>query len=181
MPKPLVTISGRPLISYIVEALQKVGVRNLHVVVGADGDSLAAALRPRLRPLFYVVSAIVALNMNVFYGLGYGVGASALATVVVQLGAASVYAAVVVRAAVVEGAGMRPDRHAIRSAGSDGWLLFLRTLFLRGAFFVLTAATARLGEIARLQRDVRDPDDRRTALPRRHNRCGDDHDRYRHG
>ena len=81
------------------------------------------------------------------YGLGYGVGASALATVVVQLGAASVYAVVVVRAAVVEGAGMRPDRHAIRSAGSDGWLLFLRTLFLRGAFFVLTAATARLGEI----------------------------------
>ena len=54
---------------------------------------------------------------------------------------------VVVRAAVVEGAGMRPDRHAIRSAGSDGWLLFLRTLFLRGAFFVLTAATARLGEV----------------------------------
>ena len=46
-----------------------------------------------------------------------------------------------------EGAGLRPDRHAIRSAGSDGWLLFLRTFFLRGAFFVLTAATARLGEV----------------------------------
>ena len=87
------------------------------------------------------------LELVLIYGLGYGVGASALATVVVQLGAASVYAVVVVRAAVVEGAGMRPDRHAIRSAGSDGWLLFLRTLFLRGAFFVLTAATARLGEI----------------------------------
>ena len=37
-------------------------------------QTLAAALRPRLRPLFYVVSAIVALNMNVFYGLGYGFG-----------------------------------------------------------------------------------------------------------
>jgi choline kinase len=46
LPKPLVSISGRPLVSYIVEALQKVGVRNLHVVIGADGDSLAAALRP---------------------------------------------------------------------------------------------------------------------------------------
>ena len=75
----------------------------------------------------------LALELVLIYGLGYGVGASALATVVVQLGAASVYATVVVRAAVVEGAGMRPDRHAIRSAGSDGWLLFLRTLFLRGA------------------------------------------------
>ena len=40
--------------------------------------------------------------------------------------------------------------------------------------------TTRLDEIARLQRDVRDPDDRRTALPRSHNRCGDDHYGYRH-
>jgi len=46
LPKPLITISGRPLISYIVEALQKVRIQNLHVVVGADGDRLAAALRP---------------------------------------------------------------------------------------------------------------------------------------
>ena len=43
LPKPLVTLSGRPLISYIVEALQKVGVRNLHIVVGADGDNLGRA------------------------------------------------------------------------------------------------------------------------------------------
>ena len=33
-----------------------------------------AALRPALRPLFWVVSAIVALNMNLFYGIGYGLG-----------------------------------------------------------------------------------------------------------
>jgi 1L-myo-inositol 1-phosphate cytidylyltransferase len=46
LPKPLITISGRPLISYIVEALQKVGVKNLHIVVGADGDRLTTALRP---------------------------------------------------------------------------------------------------------------------------------------
>jgi len=46
LPKPLIAISGRPLISYITEALQKVGVRNLHVVVGAHGDKLVTALRP---------------------------------------------------------------------------------------------------------------------------------------
>jgi 1L-myo-inositol 1-phosphate cytidylyltransferase len=57
LPKPLVPICGRPLISYIVDALQKVGVRNLHAVVGADGDALVAALRPlipspmRLNPI----------------------------------------------------------------------------------------------------------------------------------
>jgi hypothetical protein len=41
--------------------------------------------------------------------------------------------------------------------------------------------TARLGEIARLQADVRDPDDRRAALPRRHHRCGHDRRRHQHG
>jgi putative MATE family efflux protein len=105
------------------------------------------------------------LELVLIYGLGYGVGASALATVVVQLGRHRC-----MRwsscAAVVEGAGMRPDRHAIRSAGSDGWLLFLRTLFLRGAFFVLTAATAPRRDRARRAAD-RDADlDAARALTR---------------
>ena len=46
LPKPLVPIFGRPLISYIIEALWKVGVEKLHAVIGADGDELVAALRP---------------------------------------------------------------------------------------------------------------------------------------
>ncbi|HMK12299.1 MAG TPA: MATE family efflux transporter [Acidimicrobiales bacterium] len=101
-------------------------------------------------PLAVAVASNVvnlALEVVLIYGLGYGVGASAAATVFVQLAAAAVYAVVVVRAAVSRGAALRPDRHAIRAAGSDGWLLFLRTLSLRGAFFILTAATARLGEV----------------------------------
>jgi len=57
LPKPLVPIFGRPLICYIVEALQKVGVSNLHAVVGANGDALVRALQPlvpssmRLHPI----------------------------------------------------------------------------------------------------------------------------------
>ena len=50
-----------------------VGVHEHHMMLAVPLLALAAALRPWLRPLFYVVSAIVALNMNVFYGLGYGV------------------------------------------------------------------------------------------------------------
>ena len=46
LPKPLVPIFGRPLVSYIINALWKVGVQNLHGVIGADGDELVAALRP---------------------------------------------------------------------------------------------------------------------------------------
>ena len=36
--------------------------------------ALAAALQPAIRPLFYAVSAIAALNLNLFYGIGLGLG-----------------------------------------------------------------------------------------------------------
>jgi hypothetical protein len=51
-----------------------VGVHEHHMMLAIPLLGLAAALRPGLRPLFYAISAIVALNMNVFYGLGYGFG-----------------------------------------------------------------------------------------------------------
>ncbi len=47
--KPLVPIAGRPLVSYIFDALEKVGVRTVHTVLGATGERLAADLR-RLLP-----------------------------------------------------------------------------------------------------------------------------------
>ncbi len=46
LPKPLVPILGRPLISYIAESLQDVGVQTLHAIVGANGDALIESLRP---------------------------------------------------------------------------------------------------------------------------------------
>jgi choline kinase len=57
LPKPLVPIFGRPLISYIVDALCKVGVQNLHAVIGADGETLVAAL-PALVPASMRLNAI---------------------------------------------------------------------------------------------------------------------------
>ncbi len=48
LPKPLVPIFGRPLICYIAEALQKVGVQDLHAVVGANGDELVRGVRALL-------------------------------------------------------------------------------------------------------------------------------------
>ncbi len=51
-----------------------VGVHEHHMMLAVPLLALAAALRPSLRPLFYVVSAIVALNMNLFYGIGMGRG-----------------------------------------------------------------------------------------------------------
>jgi hypothetical protein len=51
-----------------------VGVHEHHMMLTVPLLALAAGLRPALRPLFYAVSAIVALNMNLFYGIGLGMG-----------------------------------------------------------------------------------------------------------
>ena len=45
LPKPLVPIFRRPLISHIFDALESAGVRNLHVVLGANSDTLVPKLR----------------------------------------------------------------------------------------------------------------------------------------
>jgi hypothetical protein len=51
-----------------------VGVHEHHMMLAVPLLALAAALRPAIRPLFWTVSLIVALNMNLFYGIGLGLG-----------------------------------------------------------------------------------------------------------
>jgi hypothetical protein len=51
-----------------------VGVHEHHMMLAVPLLALAAGLRPALRPLFWIVSAIVALNMNLFYGISLGAG-----------------------------------------------------------------------------------------------------------
>jgi hypothetical protein len=51
-----------------------VNVHEHHMMLMVPLLALAAALRPGYRGLFYVVSAICALNMNLVYGIGMGWG-----------------------------------------------------------------------------------------------------------
>ncbi|HET7217664.1 MAG TPA: hypothetical protein VFJ02_06430, partial [Vicinamibacterales bacterium] len=62
--------------AFVVHAffVVSVGVHEHHMMLAVPMLALAAALRPSLAPLFWIVSAIVALNMNLFYGIGYGLG-----------------------------------------------------------------------------------------------------------
>jgi choline kinase len=46
--KPLIPIAGRPLISYAIDSFDNAGVETIHVVVGPNGDELAAAVAPLL-------------------------------------------------------------------------------------------------------------------------------------
>lgn len=50
LPKPLVPIGGRPLISYALEAFARAGVQRLHIIVGANGETLAEKIRPLAEP-----------------------------------------------------------------------------------------------------------------------------------
>ena len=62
--------------AFIVHAffVVSVGVHEHHMMLAVPMLALAAALRRSLAPLFWTLSAIVALNMNLFYGIGYGLG-----------------------------------------------------------------------------------------------------------
>jgi Gpi18-like mannosyltransferase len=62
--------------AFIVHAffVLSVGVHEHHMMLAVPLLALAAALRPSIAPLFYAVSLIVALNMNLFYGIGLGLG-----------------------------------------------------------------------------------------------------------
>lgn len=57
LPKPLVPVAGRPLISYTFDALQQIGITTLYVVIGYESEVLLAGLRPlvpvgmRLQPI----------------------------------------------------------------------------------------------------------------------------------
>jgi 1L-myo-inositol 1-phosphate cytidylyltransferase len=43
--KPLLPLLGRPLISYTLDALKKVGIKNIYAVVGFEGESLRADVK----------------------------------------------------------------------------------------------------------------------------------------
>ncbi|MFL6543121.1 MAG: NTP transferase domain-containing protein [Chthoniobacterales bacterium] len=44
-PKPLVAVLGTPLIAYVLRALESVGVKNIHAVVGAHGDTVIRGVK----------------------------------------------------------------------------------------------------------------------------------------
>ena len=80
-------------------------------------------------------------------GLGFGIGASALATVLAQNGAAVVYVGRVVRAVRTLDVGVRPDARAISLLGRAGGALLLRTAALRGSLTAATAIAAHIGSV----------------------------------
>ena len=114
------------------------------------GTGYLRGLQDTRTPLVVAIGSNIVnlvLEVALIYGLGFGIGASALATVVAQTGAAAIYVAIVLRAVEAEGAPLRPDARALRALVRVSVDLFVRTAALRAALTVATAVAARLGTI----------------------------------
>jgi hypothetical protein len=64
------------LVAFTVHAffVLAVGVHEHHMMLAVPFLALAGALSPRYRAMFWAVTAIVALNLNLFYGISRGYG-----------------------------------------------------------------------------------------------------------
>ena len=100
------------------------------------------------RPL--MVAALTAagnlvLEVVLVYGFGFGIGASALSTVLAQWVGAALYVRWVVQAARPHIGRVRPEWAVLRRLLGSGAELLVRTAALQTAFVISTAAAARIG------------------------------------
>ena len=99
-------------------------------------------------PLKVSVAGAVAnlvIELILIPGLGYGIGAAAVSTVLAQVGTGSVFALAVLRWARTQEVGLRPEPSAIGRLMIAGRALILRAVALRGSFTLGAAVAARIG------------------------------------
>lgn len=133
------------------------GVRYLRVsVLGFPAMLLVMAgvgylrgLKDTKRPLYIALGTALGnlfLELFLVFGLGFGVAASALSTVLFQWVGAGFYLRWIGTAAREQGVSWRPDGVALRALGRDGVSLFIRTASLRLSFIVAAAFAAASGK-----------------------------------
>ena len=114
------------------------------------GAGYLRGLQDTRTPLLVAIGTAAAnlvIEVTLIYGLGLGIGASALATVLAQVGGAAVYVRRVGRAARRHGADLAPHPASLAALARVGGDLLVRTAALRAALVVATAVAARLGSV----------------------------------
>jgi putative MATE family efflux protein len=114
------------------------------------GTGYLRGLQDTRTPLVVAVvsaAANLVLEVVVVYGLDKGIGASALATVAAQWGAALVYLRTIGRSASALGVAVRPHPAEIRRLLVVGGALVVRTGALRATLLLATAIAARIGTV----------------------------------
>lgn len=118
------------------------------MLISMAGTGYLRGLQDTRTPLAVTIGANIlnlVLEVVLIFGLEYGVGASAFATVFAQTCGAVVYVWFVARGALRTGTSVRPDPAVLRSLSRLGLDLFLRTVSLRGVLLASTAVAARIG------------------------------------
>ncbi len=121
------------------------------LLTGLAGTGYLRGLHDARTPLVVTLGAnLVNLVIEVIliFGLGFGIGASALSTVVAQVAGALVYVRLLRRGARRSGVPLRPDIAGLRALSRVSFDLFLRTASLRAALLATTAVAARLGTVS---------------------------------
>ncbi len=122
------------------------GIPSMLLVLAATG--VLRGLQDTRTPLVVAIAGAagnVVLNVLFVYGLGLGIGGSALGTVIAQTAMAAAFARVVIRGARRHGASLRPDWPGVRRSFGAGMPLVVRTVSMRVALIVATVVAAGLG------------------------------------
>lgn len=156
----LVAVAGRPLLRLLSDDpdvlaaaetylfISLIGFPFLIVTMAANG-CFHGRQNTRIPLALAIVGALANLIIEfvLITLLGYGVGASALSTVVVQVAIGLVAVWLVTTWSTANGASSRPDRQAMLSLLRSGKALLVRGICLRGSFSLATFAAASIGVI----------------------------------
>jgi putative MATE family efflux protein len=118
------------------------------ILLGLVGVGYLRGLQDTATPLRIALGANVVnlvLEVVLIFGLGFGLAASAWATVAAQSGAGVLFAWFIARHVSAAGVSWRPDLIAQRSLARVGRDLFVRTGSLLAALGVATSVASRLG------------------------------------
>jgi putative MATE family efflux protein len=122
------------------------GVPGMLIVFAGTG--YLRGLQDTLTPLLVSLGTAAgnfALEIWLIWGLGFGIGASALSTALAQLVAGAIYVVLIGRAVRHHEVGLVPRAGAIGELLVIGRDLLIRTAALRVAFVVATAVATRIG------------------------------------
>jgi putative MATE family efflux protein len=106
---------------------------------------LQDTMRPLIVALVTAVGNLV-LELILVFGFDYGIGASALSTVIAQWVGTALYLRWIARAVRSHGVSLAPHWASMGRQAVVARDLFMRTAALRGSFTVTTAVAARMGE-----------------------------------
>ncbi|MEU7000330.1 MATE family efflux transporter [Nonomuraea sp. NPDC046570] len=112
------------------------------------GTGVLRGLQDTLTPLIVAIGSFAlnaALNAWFVLGLDWGIAGSAWGTVIAQTAGALVYLRVVVNGAKRLGVPLSPHPRGIRTAGTAGLALLVRTLLMRVVLVTATVVATRLG------------------------------------